>query len=114
MDGLSPGTWLGKERPMPWTVEENNFPKHTLYLYSSKNPYFYEYHFVINVGRRNEPSLRGLQTGRYQNSPNWQFWPLWAKPFWLIWCPVDGLVGGCGARAVCRKTTTYFIFLDTL
>ena len=24
----------------------------TLYLYSSKNPYFYEYHFVINVGRK--------------------------------------------------------------
>ena len=55
VDGLPPGTWLGKERPMPWTVIENNikyFPKHTLYLYSSKNPYFYEYHFVINVGRR--------------------------------------------------------------
>ena len=41
VDGLSPGTWLGKERPMPWTVEENNikyFPKHTLYLNLSKNP----------------------------------------------------------------------------
>ena len=40
VDGLPPGTWLGKERPMPWTVEENNikyFPKHTLYLYLSKN-----------------------------------------------------------------------------
>ena len=55
VDGLPPGSWLGKERPMPWTVIENNikyFPKHTLYLYSSKNPYFYEYHFVINVGRK--------------------------------------------------------------
>ena len=41
VDGLSPGTWLGKERPMPWTIKENNieyFPKHTRYLYLSKNP----------------------------------------------------------------------------
>ena len=35
MDGLSPGTWLGKERPMPWIVKENNieyFPKHTHFV----------------------------------------------------------------------------------
>ena len=41
VDGLPPGTWLGKERPMPWTIKENNieyFPKHTRYLYLSKNP----------------------------------------------------------------------------
>ena len=41
VDGLPPGTWLGKERPMSWTVEENSikyFPNHTLYLYLSKNP----------------------------------------------------------------------------
>ena len=39
VDGLPPGTWLGKERPMPWTVEENNikyFTKHTLYLFCLK------------------------------------------------------------------------------
>ena len=28
---------------------------------------------------------------------------------WLIWCPLDGLAGGCGARAVSRKTPVYFI-----
>ena len=28
---------------------------------------------------------------------------------WLMWCPVGGLVGGCGARAVSRKTHIYFI-----
>ena len=28
---------------------------------------------------------------------------------WLIWCPVGGLVGGCGARAGSRKTPIYFI-----
>ena len=37
VDGLSPGTWLGKERPMPWTMKENNieyFPKtHTLFVF---------------------------------------------------------------------------------
>ena len=35
VDGLSPGTWLGKERPMPWIVKENNieyFPKHTHFV----------------------------------------------------------------------------------
>ena len=26
----------------------------------------------------------------------------------LIWCPVGGLVGGCGVRAVSRKTPIYF------
>ena len=38
VDGLSPGTWLGKER----IVKENNieyFPKHTHFVfYLSKNP----------------------------------------------------------------------------
>ena len=27
------------------------------------------------------------------------------------WCPVGGLVGSCGARAVSRKTPIYFICL---
>ena len=27
----------------------------------------------------------------------------------LIWCPVGRLAGGCGARAVSRKTPTYFM-----
>ena len=26
------------------------------------------------------------------------------------WCPVGGLVGGCGARAVSRKTPIYFMY----
>ena len=30
----------------------------------------------------------------------------------LIWCPVGGLVGGCGARAVSLKTPIYFIDKD--
>ena len=30
---------------------------------------------------------------------------------WLIWCPVVGLAGGRGARAVSRKTPIYFIFI---
>ena len=30
----------------------------------------------------------------------------------LIWCPVGGLVGGCGARAVSRKTPIYFIIIN--
>ena len=32
---------------------------------------------------------------------------------WLIWCPVGGLAGGCGALAVSRKTPIYFIDIIT-
>ena len=41
---------------------------------------------------------------------DWHFCSFWDRPCRLIWCPVDGLVGGCGARAVSRKTPIYFIF----
>ena len=40
---------------------------------------------------------------------NWHFWSIWARPCRLLWCPVCGSVGGCGARAVSRKTPIYFI-----
>ena len=47
---------------------------------------------------------------------NDQIWPeigiflhLRARPCRLIWCPVVGLVGGFGARAVSRKTPIYFM-----
>ena len=43
---------------------------------------------------------------------NWHFCSFWARPCWLIWCPVGGLVGGCGARAVSRKTPIYFIICN--
>ena len=32
----------------------------------------------------------------------------------LIWCPIGELVGGCGVRAVSRKTPIYFIELITI
>ena len=44
---------------------------------------------------------------------NWLFWSILAMPCRLIQCPVGGLVGGCGARAVSRKTPIYFIYLTT-
>ena len=35
------------------------------------------------------------------------------RPYWLIWCPIGWLVGGCGARAVSRKTPIYYsVILD--
>ena len=40
---------------------------------------------------------------------NWHFWSIWARPGRLIRCPVGGSVGGCGARAVSRKTPIYLI-----
>ena len=42
---------------------------------------------------------------------NWHFWSIWARLCRLIQCPVVGSVGGCGARAVSRKTPIYFISL---
>ena len=51
---------------------------------------------------------------------NEQIWPeigifcsIWARPCRLIWCPVGGSVGGCGARAVSRETPIYFILSTT-
>merc|ERR1719230_2505737 len=41
---------------------------------------------------------------------NWHFWSIWARPCRLIQCPVGGSVGGCGARAVSRKTPIYFMY----
>ena len=41
---------------------------------------------------------------------NWHFWSFCARPCRLILCPVGGLVGGCGARAVYRKTPIYFMY----
>ena len=37
----------------------------------------------------------------------------WARSCQLIWCPGGGLVGGCDARAVSRKTPIYFIIKYT-
>ena len=51
-----------------------------------------------------------------QKQPNlakiWHFWSIWAKPCRVIQCPFGGLVGGCGAQAVSRKTPVYFIDSD--
>ena len=51
-----------------------------------------------------------------QNRPNlalnWHFWSVWARPCRPIQCPVGGSVGGCGARAVSRKTPIYFIIIS--
>ena len=44
--------------------------------------------------------------------PNWHFWAFWARPCWLIWCPVGGLASGCRVRALSRKTTIYFILFN--
>ena len=49
------------------------------------------------------PSLKTIKFGQ-----NCHFWSFWARPYWLIWCPIGWLVGGCGARALSRKTHIYF------
>ena len=56
VDGLPPGTRLGKEGPMPWDVNKNStkYLKSTISVFVPKSTkYSNVYHFVINVGRRN-------------------------------------------------------------
>ena len=52
--------------------------------------------------------IRIFAQKRPNSAWNWHFWSFWAKPCRLTWCPVGGLVGGCGARADSRKTPNYF------
>ena len=53
--------------------------------------------------------IRSFCQKRPNFAGNWHFWSFWARPWRLIWCPVSGLVSGCGAQAVSRKTPFYFI-----
>ena len=54
------------------------------------------------------PVKKGLFAQKRPNlAQNWHFWSIWARPCRLIQCPV----GGCGARAVSRKTPIYFMYL---
>ena len=54
------------------------------------------------------PVKKGLFAQKRPNlAQNWHFWSIWARV--CIWWPVGGSVGGCGARAVSRKTPIYFI-----
>ena len=55
VDGLPPGTRLGKEGPMPWDVNKNStkYLKSTISVFVPKSTkYSNVYHFVLNVGRR--------------------------------------------------------------
>ena len=40
---------------------------------------------------------------------NWLFCSFWAWPCWLIWCPVGGLAGGCGAGFISQDT--YLLYM---
>ena len=59
------------------------------------------------------PVKKGFFAQKRPNlAQNWHFWSICARPCRLFRCPVDGSVGGCGARAVSHKTPIYFIFLE--
>ena len=59
------------------------------------------------------PVKKGFFAQKQPNlAQNWHFWSIWARPCGLLRCPVGGSVGGCGARAVSRKTPIYFISVD--
>ena len=49
----------------------------------------------------------GLKTAKF--GPKLAFLVIFGQACRFIWCPVGGLVGGCGARAVSRKTPIFFI-----
>ena len=58
------------------------------------------------------PVKKGFFAQKRPNlAQNWHFWSIWARSCRLIQCPVGGSVGGCGARAVSRKTPIYFMIL---
>ena len=44
---------------------------------------------------------------------NWHFCSFWARPCWLILCPVGGLVGGCGAVCISQDTYLLYDYLTT-
>ena len=58
MDGLSSWPWLGEKRQMSWNVKKKSkeyIKKKNIFhvsIQKSTNQ-FIEYHFLINVGRRN-------------------------------------------------------------
>ena len=57
------------------------------------------------------PVKKGFFAQKRPNlAQNWHFWSISARPCRLIQCPVGGSVGGCGVRAVSRKTPIYFIY----
>ena len=71
MDGLPPGTRLGKEGPMPWDVNKNStkYLKSTISVFVSKSTkYSNIYHFVINVGRRIYVCFGNCMTMVYERS----------------------------------------------
>ena len=56
------------------------------------------------------PVKKGFFAQRRPNlARNWHFYSFWARPCRLSWCPVGGLVGGCGAG--CISQDTYLLFI---
>ena len=70
---------------------------------------------MLGSAKTNWPllTLTSWVKGTSSFGPKLAFLVIWARPCWLIWCPISGLDGGCGARAVSRKTPIYFITITT-
>ena len=61
------------------------------------------------------PVKKGFFAPKRPNlAQNLHFWSILARPCRLHRCPVSGSDGGCGARAVSRKTPIYFIFINQM
>ena len=57
----------------------------------------------------NSPIKKGFFAQKRPNlARNWHFCSFWARPCRLIWCPVGGLAGGCGAG--CISQDTYLLY----
>ena len=50
VDGLSSGTWLGRKRPVPWSLSKKNI-SYEVFDFNITS-YFTVNNFVIDVGRR--------------------------------------------------------------
>ena len=50
VDGLFTGTWLGRKRPVPWSLSKKNI-SYEVFDFNITS-YFTVNNFVINVGRR--------------------------------------------------------------
>ena len=44
--------------------------------------------------------------------PKLAYLVIWARPCWLIWCPVGGLAGGCGAGCISQDTYLLYVMIS--
>ena len=60
------------------------------------------------------PVKKGFFAQKRPNlAQNWHFWSILARPCRLIWCPVGGSFGDCGAGCISQDTYLLYDNFDT-